>query len=153
MLSRRTLTFAIALVVLAVPLTCAGNLGLGIVAGEPTGLCLKTWVGENAALDAVAGWSVGEGGWLYLHADYLRHRYDLDPDEFDGRVSYYFGIGFRLLAHDDRDSRFGIRVPVGLDYIFKDSRFDVFVEVAPTLDLVSETELDWSGGIGVRFWF
>jgi hypothetical protein len=42
---------------------------------------------------------------------------------------------------------------VGLDYVFGEQPFDVFVEFAPILDLVPETELDWSGAIGIRYYF
>ena len=54
---------------------------------------------------------------------------------------------------EDDDTKVGIRIPLGVDYIFAESPFDVFVEIAPILNLVPETEFDWSGGVGARFWF
>lgn len=134
-------------------MACGGDVGLGIMAGEPTGLSLKTWLGESTALDAAAGWSIGENEWVHVHVDYLHHRYDLNPPELDRPVPYYFGVGCRLLLRDGHGSKLGIRIPLGLDYVFEESRLDVFVEVAPILNLVPETEFDLSGGIGARFWF
>jgi hypothetical protein len=136
---------------------CSGEavarVGLGVMAGEPTGLSLKIWGDGRHALDGAAGWSIGEDGWLYMHGDYLWHRYDLDPDEFRGTVPYYFGVGGRLLLHEGDESRVGVRFPIGLDYLFENGRFDVFVEVAPVLDLVPETNFTLSGGVGARFYF
>lgn len=130
-----------------------GDVGLGIIAGEPTGLSLKTWLGDTNALDAASGWSLGENEWLYLHVDYLHHRYDLHVPELDRGVPYYFGIGGRVLLRDGHESRLGVRIPLGLDYVFDDSRFDVFIEVAPIVNLIPSTGFDLSGGIGARFWF
>ncbi len=153
MSTRCFLLFYVILIATVGQSAVAGDVGLGIIAGEPTGLSLKTWVGDREAVDAAVGWSLGDEGWFYGHCDYLHHRYDLDPEEFAGSVPYYFGVGCRILLRDGGDSKLGFRIPVGLDYIFRDSRFDVFMEVAPILNLVPETEFDWSGGVGARFWF
>ncbi len=140
-------------VALGVAQDASGGLGLGVVAGEPSGLSAKMWLSDAAALDAAAGWSLGENGWMYLHADYLHHRYDLRPPELERGLPYYIGIGFRLLLRDEHDSRLGVRVPLGLDYVFEEAPVDVFLELAPVVNLIPETELGLSGGIGVRYWF
>jgi hypothetical protein len=137
----------------AAPWGAAADVGLGVIAGEPTGVSLKVWGDSHHAFDGAAGWSIGEGGWLYVHGDYLWHRYELDPDEFSGTVPYYFGLGARLLLHEGDDSRLGARFPIGLDYLFDGGRFDVFVEVAPVLDLLPKTDFSLSGGVGARFYF
>jgi hypothetical protein len=129
------------------------SVGLGIMAGQPTGVSLKVWTNSEKAFDLAAGWSLEEHEWFYLHGDFLWHSYELDAEEFDGTIPYYLGIGARLLLRDERDSKLGIRIPVGLDYVFGEQPFDVFVEFAPILDLVPETELDWSGAIGIRYYF
>lgn len=131
----------------------ASRVGVGVMAGEPTGLTLKVWGSSQQAFDGAAGWSLGEGGWVYLHGDYLWHRYELDPEDFKGSVPYYFGVGCRVLLHEGDDFRLGVRFPIGLDYLFESGRFDVFIEVAPVLDLVPETDFDLSGGLGARFYF
>lgn len=143
------------LLVVAVPVVgvAESRVGLGVMAGEPTGITLKVWGSSEHAFDGAAGWSIGEGGWIYLHGDYLWHRYELDPDEFEGRVPYYFGLGGRVLLHEGDESRLGVRFPIGLDYVFDGGRFDVFIEVAPVLDLIPETDFDLSGGVGARYYF
>jgi len=47
----------------------------------------------------------------------------------------------------------GIRFPVGVAYLFDDAPVDLFLEVAPTLDLVPGTYLDFDAGLGVRYYF
>ena len=131
----------------------ASRIGLGVMAGEPTGLSLKAWGDSHHALDAAAGWAFGHGGWVYLHGDFLWHRYEFDVEGVDASVPYYFGIGCRVLLRDERDSRLGVRLPLGLDYLFEDGRLDAFIEVAPVLDLIPETELRLTGGAGIRFYF
>ena len=136
----------------------AGNVGLGVMVGEPTGLSLKVWSGNRTAFDVAAGWSLGSSDWVYVHADYLWHRYELNVEE--GSLPFYFGIGARVLLHEDNnpkhekhDSKVGVRVPLGLNYLFANHRFDIFIEVAPIIDLAPDTGFDVSGGLGARYYF
>ncbi len=127
------------------------RVGVGVVAGEPTGLSFKWWQDGGTAIDMATGWSLSEND-LYVHADYLWHRL-IEDKEIGGSVPLYYGIGARVLLRDDEDSKAGVRIPVGLDLTFDDGRFDVFVEIAPIFNLVPDTEFDLSGGVGARFWF
>ncbi len=141
-----------ALTVAAVASPSAGaRVGVGVVAGEPTGLSFKWWQDGGTAIDMATGWSLSEND-LYVHADYLWHRL-IEDKEIGGSVPLYYGIGARVLLRDDEDSKAGVRIPVGLDFTFDDGRFDVFVEIAPIFNLVPDTEFDLSGGVGARFWF
>jgi hypothetical protein len=131
----------------------AGATGLGVMVGEPTGISLKVWTGRTSALDAAAGWSLGRHGWLYVHGDYLLHRQAFDSGDFEGEIPFYFGIGGRILLRDGSDSKLGIRFPIGLDYVFGNAPFDIFVEIAPILNVVPDTKLNLGGGVGVRYYF
>jgi hypothetical protein len=138
--------------VLALAPSAGADVGVGVIAGEPTGLSFKLWGDGASGLDAASGWSFGDEGRLYLHADYLWQRM-IEDREIGGTVPFYFGVGGRVLLREGRDSRLGIRIPLGLDYFFEEGRFNVFVELAPIIDLVPETEFDLSGGVGLRFLF
>jgi hypothetical protein len=144
--------FVLLLVALAANVPATARMGAGIMVGEPTGVCLKKWFDEGTAIDMATGWSMTDGD-FYLHADYLWHRIVEDP-KIGGSVPLYFGIGGRLLVRGDGDdSELGLRIPVGLDFFLKDNRFDIFVEIAPILNIAPETELGLSGGVGARFYF
>jgi len=150
------------LVVLLALLTTAAvaaepsGLGFGIIVGEPTGLSAKAWLSGNAAVDAAAGWSTRHE-YVHLHADFLLHDFGLfevDP----GDLPLYYGIGGRLVLagsdNDDKDEMtVGLRVPVGVSYLFDTAPFDLFLEVVPLLNLLPETEFDMNGAVGVRYYF
>ena len=133
------------------------DFGIGIIIGEPTGLSLKYWLDEEHAVDGAAAWSYSENDSFQLHSDYLIHNYDwLEADE----LPVYYGIGARLKFKDD-DGRgrnenyaiFGIRVPIGVTYLFGDEPVDLFFELVPVLDLSPEVELDINVAAGLRFYF
>jgi hypothetical protein len=129
----------------------AGDFGLGVILGEPTGLSFKQWVSYSTAFAAAAAWSFGHESAFHVHLDYLLHT----PGQSDrgiGRMLFYFGIGGRLKAEDE-EGRLGARLPLGMVYEFEDSPIDVFFEVAPILDLAPETEVRVNGGFGVRYFF
>ncbi|MCH8549106.1 MAG: hypothetical protein LAT80_09520 [Balneolaceae bacterium] len=118
---------------------------LGIILGEPTGISAKFWQSDRTAIDAALAWSFGRNESVHLHADYLIHNW---MDVEDGSLAIYYGLGARALFANN--SRFGARIPVGLQYIFPATRLGMFFEVAPTFDLVPETKFGVNGGIGVR---
>jgi hypothetical protein len=146
-------SIVLAVVILATVSTsqAPARIGVGIVAGEPSGFSLKWWLDESTAVDAVTGWSLDEGN-FYAHCDYLWHRV-IEDTELGGSVPLYYGIGARLLLRDPEDSKAGVRIPIGLDYLFDNGRFDIFIEIAPIFNFVPETEFDLSGGIGARYYF
>jgi len=134
--------------------------GLGVVAGEPTGISLKNWQGRTTALDAAIAWSFAGHDFIQLHGDYLSHNFSLLKVE-KGQLPFYYGIGGRLKLsnidnkRDDRDdkTRVGVRIPLGLAYLFETITLDLFVEVVPVLDLVPETAFDLNVAIGIRYFF
>jgi len=126
------------------------DFGLGIILGEPTGLSAKLWVSSVNAVDFGMAWSFRYRGFLHLHADYLWHF----PDAIESRERFvpYVGIGGRLGAGDTRGV-FGVRFPGGIVWWPRGAPIDVFLEIAPILDLAPATEFGVTGGIGARFYF
>ena len=145
-----TIMVAVILTALA-PSPALAGIGVGIIAGEPSGFSFKWWAEDGTAVDAVTGWSLEDSD-FYVHADYLWHRM-IEDVEIGGSVPVYYGIGARLLLRDDGDSRVGVRIPIGLDYLLDNGRFDIFIEIAPIFDVMPKTDFDLSGGVGARFYF
>lgn len=125
------------------------GLGAGIIIGEPTGLSAKVWFSDIDALDAGLAWSISHN-WIHLHADYLRHSFDLIPVE-EGQLPLYYGVGARIGL--GTSIFVGARLPVGLDYFFEGLPLDIFIEIVPGLALLPDTRFDIGGGIGIRYWF
>jgi hypothetical protein len=129
--------------------------GLGIILGEPTGLSLKQWVDGNTAIDGAIAWSFGKHDALHLHADYLVHNFKLFKME-QGKLPLYYGIGGRIKFEEnghDEETKIAVRIPVGISYILANSPLDIFLEIAPLLDLTPSTEFDLNGAIGIRYFF
>ena len=128
--------------------------GIGIIAGEPTGLSFKSWLSGESAIDAGLGWSFVNKGSLHIHADYLHHFGGIDVSS--GDLPFYIGVGGRLkLKNEDKgssDDRIGIRVPVGITYIPSTTPIDLFLEVVPVLDLAPKSSMEFNAAIGIRYY-
>lgn len=127
-----------------------GNVGLGLIFGEPSGLSFKLWTGENVAFDAGAAWSFVEGGAFQVHGDLLFHNFNIFNVE-QGRMALYYGFGGRLKLADQ--TKVSLRVPLGIAYEFEETNIELFAEVVPMLNLAPKTEGDIAGGIGFRYYF
>jgi hypothetical protein len=133
-----------------------GDLGLGIILGEPTGLSGKLWTGKTTAFDAGVAWSFVGGGFFQIHGDFLFHNFSLFEVE-KGKMSLYYGFGgrVRLADHDaiDGETVVSARVPLGISYEFAKTSIELFIEVVPMLDLIPETAVGIAGGAGFRYYF
>jgi hypothetical protein len=130
--------------------------GLGVIVGEPTGISAKFWTGGNTAIDAAAAWSLYKYQALHVHANLLFHSFDL-LDVPAGALPAYVGVGGRmkLAGNSDeyKDFRLGVRVPVGLEYLFDGIPIGLFIEVAPVLDILPGTGFGVNGAAGARWYF
>jgi len=124
--------------------------GVGVILGEPTGICCKFWTGSNTAIDGAAAWSFADENALHLHADYLFHNFDWYEVE-KGKLPFYFGLGGRFKL--EKDTKVGIRIPIGGTYIVEGAPLDIFLEIVPVLDLVPGTEFELNGAVGIRYFF
>lgn len=129
------------------------KLGAGIILGEPTGASVKYWLNRTMAVDGAAGWSTHDHSDFYLHSDLLWHNFDVFPVK-EGRLPVYIGVGGLVRFRDDHyDDQVGVRLPVGVSYMFENAPVDVFAEVAPAIDVTPYVRGEVTGGVGVRFWF
>ncbi len=134
------------------------GIGVGIIVGEPTGLSFKYWLGSGSAVDAGVAWSLEGRSSFSIHGDYLRH-FDLIQVE-EGHLPFYAGLGARMRFLEDRPNnedsdnfRLGVRIPLGIAYLFENIPLELFLEVVPVLDLISSTEFDMNFGVGGRWYF
>ncbi|MDE3058704.1 MAG: hypothetical protein KGJ59_12185 [Bacteroidota bacterium] len=124
--------------------------GAGVMVGAPTGISMKLWQSRTTALDGAIAWSFGKASELQFNVDYVIHNFGVIKVE-KGSLPFYYGIGARVQAGSD--ASFGVRIPLGLDYLFEHDPLDVFFEIAPILQIAPSTEFDLDGTIGVRFFF
>jgi hypothetical protein len=142
-----------------------GNLGVGLILGEPTGITAKLYLRDDRAIQAAVG-SAFIGGGLQLHGDYLFHPYILQ-DRPSYVLPFYLGPGVRLIDYtsgrDDANGAstsafaLGARAVAGLLFDFKNVPLDAFIELAGVLEYEFRDGagfgLRLNAGAGVRYYF
>lgn len=97
-----------------------------------------------------------------IHADYLIHGFSLlRPAGLTGRMPVYVGLGMRIkLEENDNaggrnmdDDLVGVRVPIGIAYMFDDAAVDLFAELVPVLDVAPDSDFDLNAAFGARLYF
>ena len=138
----------------------AGDVGLGVSLGSPTGIDAKFGLGGKSSIDA----------WFGLHFllhDALGIGVEYNADIYSFRVgnthdALYVGGGgmFMFLDHgvfrdhhDHVDVGAGVRVPFGVDFIFTGPPINLFAELAPGFSVVSDHGFDLvlDIAVGIRF--
>jgi hypothetical protein len=161
----------------------AGDFGLGLSLGRPTGLSMKYYMGASRggmpmALQAGLGVAEGYGDdGVHLHVDVLWHPAVLTRGN-NFALPFYVGVGGRVLeddddcvrvngdivCYDDDDTLIGVRVPFGLLLDFARPQIDIFFELALVVNIIEldndddrfdedNDGLDIDGAIGARFYF
>ncbi len=141
--------------------------GIGVGAGQPSGVEFMWFFKEHHALHTNLG--VGFQGKLHvrLNVDYLYHIRVYQHQDFD--LPIYFGAGLSFFvwtqyrygefyfwgADGQYVSYFGIgvRVPIGCSLQFHKTPIDVFFEVAPGAGLFPGIGAYVDGTAGFRYYF
>ncbi len=130
---------------------------IGVIAGDPDGITGKYMMKNGRAIDAGFGWKTKGDNEYHIYGDYLFYKYDLVKVPH-GKLTLYFGGGARYITYREdgekkKDDKFGIRIPVGIEYLFWNSSLGIFLELVPVLNLTPDTDFEFGSGIGVRFFF
>jgi|SRR5690606_1372600 len=126
-----------------------GNLGLGIVAGKPSGVSARLWVGNRNTIDFIAGFDIYNDR-VSLNADYAWHEFDLFPVR-RGQLPLYYGMG--VWTSVSNDPSVGARGKVGIAYLFPNAPLDAFFELGPSASILPSTGFGLDAGLGMRFFF
>jgi hypothetical protein len=144
----------------------SGNFGIGVMFGYPTGLTAKYWTSRDTAFDV--GLSYAFGDYFAILGDYLWHF----PGAFGGtRASSslvpYVGAGAVFFFDTSDDFRFrydrrfvrrgselafGVRVPLGLEFLPRTAPLGVFAELVPGVGLLPGVFGFFQGEIGIRIY-
>ena len=88
---------------------------------------------------------------LHLHADYLFHDFGLIRSS--EKFPIYYGPGINLNVWNHGGAQLGLRGVIGIAWMPRAKPFDVFLELAPVLQLFPATWVDVNAGFGGRFYF
>jgi len=123
----------------------AEDLGIGFALGQPTGPTAKYWLSSTTAIDASMGYHFNSN--FDLQANYLWHSFSsFNVDR--GRMPLYAGLGARVNLGNT--SHLGMRMPIGLSYLFASDPVELFAEVAPVIRLITKLGFDMDGRVGIR---
>jgi hypothetical protein len=92
------------------------------------------------------GWDI-----FHFHADYLFHNFDLI--RATERFPLYYGPGVSINYYDYDYLQVGFRGNFGIAWMPRRAPIDIFLEIAPTLNLFPGPDLDVDAGLGARFYF
>jgi hypothetical protein len=132
--------------------------GIGVILGEPTGISAKLWVSPVNAFDWGLGWSVvGDqingydgGSRIDFHMDYLWHWFNAITSS--ERLPLYTGIGGRINTGDGYESSVALRGVFGIAWMPHRTPFDLFLELAPSLEFTPSVGFGIDAGLGARFY-
>ncbi len=136
-----------------------GTFGVGIIVGEPTGICGKLYLKDDQAIQAAVGGALIGGG-VQVHADYVFHPLILQTrDSFV--LATFIGPGVRFIQYSNgREASFvalGLRATGGLLFDFKNVPLDAFLEVAGVFEFAfadgEGAGIALNAGAGVRYYF
>lgn len=154
---RRTvlaLLFAAGLFATALPAQAQrapGAAGLGLQAGEPSGVTLKIYNPNRPSYDFLAAWSFDD--FLFLNAHVLfEHR--LSAQNVEQPVQWFIGPGayVGVDSRGEANAGLGVSGTIGLDILLADA-FELYIQATPRFELVQETEPFVGGGLGLRYYF
>lgn len=137
------------------PLSAASpdkHLGIGILAGEPSGISLKLNFTDSSSLQGAAAWTFedSEEERVQYHIDWVMHL-ETQTGEVTSDYRGYMGMGI-LYKTEENEAQdvYGVRVPFGVVLQYSDLPFEVFFELVPVLNVSPNTEMDFNAGIGIR---
>jgi len=162
----RRLALLVFVAALCLPLTAQAQtdgVGLGASIGvtnnagfaNPVGFAGKGWLSDRQAIAGMSSFFIGsenQRSYWILQGDYLFHNFN-ELEVQEGYLALYAGAGAQFTVLEDTDNKFGLRAPIGADYILGSAPIDIFVEVAPTLNITAPASLRFDGAIGFRYFF
>ena len=135
----------------------AGDFGIGMGIGAPTGVVGKLMVNDWSGIQFSAGGDLGRIGDFGLTTDYVIHTQPLNNPADGYTARLHFGLGFSLSTNTTQDlgSTFlGPRLGIaGANVTIDGMPIDFFLEAAPTLYFYQNISWGFDGQMGVRYYF
>ncbi len=130
----------------------APGFSVGGVVGEPVGGSAAYRFNERLAVQSHLGWRFSQRR-FHWSFDGVYDLVDIPTDDAMGfTYPVYMGLGFRVLSGNSYDlsSSMGMRIPMGVAVIPESSRVEVFLELAPVIELVPSGPVGLDAVLGCR---
>ena len=138
----------------------SGQFGLGIAVGSLAGVSGQYWLTNDRAINmtlaAEHGNAVISGAhvWMFpgVFADAGRNANYFVPYIGGGAIAA-FGNQSDYFSRNNENVAVAAQIPLGIEFLPSLQRFDVFAEVAPSLELVPTMVGFLTADLGARFYF
>ncbi|MDI6850321.1 MAG: hypothetical protein QMD82_00040 [bacterium] len=122
--------------------------GVGLILGIPTGLNLNFESKANA-INSTLSWGIPDI--FYFSLGYHENFRIETGEDIEGLLRVYLGGAFLFKVTRD-NAKMGIKIPLGMKFLFDNLPIDVFAEVSPGIHLIPETSPLIEGALGLRFY-
>ena len=125
---------------------------IGVGIGTPTGLSIMF----GGDVRTLTGWNFDRGMfYISIDRDFYSRSAAFEPmDFYVGFGGYLFGLEVRGPGNPtDDEIYFGVRVPIGIEYMLRDIPVSLGIEVAPSLNIVPRTDIVFFADIYALFHF
>jgi hypothetical protein len=125
------------------------GVGVGIGAGDPTGLSFALRTESLLTVSSMVGWDFKYQE-FHVHVDNQFPVAEIQPPESVLALTFFTGIGATVDFGDD--AGIGARIPL-VAALSIDKPIEVFVEVVPVVSVLPAIELNMQATMGLRSWF
>ncbi|MEZ4870712.1 MAG: hypothetical protein R2827_00410 [Bdellovibrionales bacterium] len=139
-------------------LVMADTHGVGIILGKPTGITYKYLHSNAIEYDGHLGLTSGNAD-IHARRLHVKNKFYSVKSQIKN-TNWYWGYGLSLhqrkINKNDSEVRqtlIGAQAPLGIRYLFQNPTVEGFAEVSGTLYVAPDSFLDFSGVIGLRFFF
>lgn len=125
----------------------SGKVGVGVIIGSISGLNVRILGGGNTAVNFDVAWDSHDN--LFIAADYIIN--NRKPIQSLNGFPIYYGLGLKASSSD----YFGARFILGSNFRLTDisRNLELFLEIAPGIQLAPSTDPDLDLGLGLRYYF
>lgn len=121
---------------------------------SPTGISAKATISDKAAITGALGFNFNEfNNNVSLQSNLILNG---NSDSFDiesGVLRPYYGVGVNLIFSENFDNGIGIRLPLGIEYALQDQPLELYMDMAPTINIEPSSAFFLSSSMGVRYFF
>jgi hypothetical protein len=140
------LLLVLLIAVLSPAAAAKGDISAGIALGEPSGITGNYDLEDQLSVDALVAFRFAS------NSMYLRGVASYEVTEFaieDLKFYPYVGVGLGASI----GSPFGLEIvaPVGVSYYFDDPPIEVYLEAAPSVDIMDGFSFHMGGALGARY--
>ncbi len=129
-----------------------GDLALGALLGDPSGLTFKIHRPAAASIDILLAWDLND--FFFANVQFIWE------EPLSGTNGFYWFYGPGVFAgvfdrgpfiRQNDDFLIGVSGALGISYYFR--QFEVYLQLSPRLSILERTSVELGAGLGIRYFF